>query len=79
MKPDSLPPACAADPTIDSLLRALHGCVHPKAERLRARLLAQPDAEQLSALSENVRDLLCLSFGCAEAARRLDPPDATPH
>jgi len=49
----------------------MEGCCHPKAGRLLARLAAQPDAEALAALRADVLDLLTLSFGKAEALRRL--------
>ncbi len=60
-----------ADPETARLVRAMEGCCHPKAGRLLARLAAQPDAEALAALRADVLDLLTLSFGKAEALRRL--------
>jgi len=64
--------ACrAASPQARLLLDALQDCCHPRAERLRARLLDCRDAHKLAELRGEVLNLLALSFGRAEAALRL--------
>jgi hypothetical protein len=60
-----------ADPKALALVQALSGCCHPRAGRLTARLLACTQPEQLLALQGDVRNLLALSFGPAEADQRL--------
>jgi len=67
--------ACrAAAPRVRLLLNALQDCCHPRAERLRARLLDCRDAQNLAELRGEVLNLLTLSFGRAEAALRLQQP-----
>lgn len=66
--------SCTAAPPCDAataLLDALHGCCHPRVERLKARLAGEPDAEQFAVLRSEVLNVLALSFGTAEAQRRL--------
>ena len=53
------------------LIDALADCCHPRAERLRARLADQASADQLPLLRGEVLNVLALSFGPAEAQRRL--------
>jgi hypothetical protein len=60
-----------ASPEAAALVRALGDCCHPKAGRLLARLGKQPDAEELTHLRAEVLHLLSLTFGRAEAHRRL--------
>ncbi len=62
-----------ADPETARLVQAMEGCCHPKAGRLLGRLAQRKDtdAEALAALRADVLDLLTLSFGKAEALRRL--------
>ena len=54
-----------------TLVHALAGCCHPKAARLLARLGEHPDADARVALRADVLQLLTLTFGRAEALRRL--------
>jgi hypothetical protein len=62
---------CAA-PQVRPLLNALQDCCHPRAERLRARLLDCRDAQNnLAELRGEVLSLLTLSFGRADAELRL--------
>ncbi|MDR0274781.1 MAG: hypothetical protein LBI48_05495 [Burkholderiaceae bacterium] len=65
---------CAAAPHARLLLGALEGCCHPRAERLRARLLDCRDAQNLAELRGEVLNLLTLSFGRVEAGLRLQQP-----
>ena len=60
-----------ADPRIAALVGALTDCIHPRAARLKARLAADPDDEQLGQLRAEVLNLVAMSFGLAEAERRL--------
>ncbi len=60
-----------ASPAARALAETLAGCCHPRAERLAARLLACDQPEQLPLLRGEVLNLLALSFGTAEAQRRL--------
>ena len=60
-----------ADPRAVALTRTLSDCCHPRAERLVARLLDCRDDDQLALLRGDVLNLLALSFGPAEALRRL--------
>jgi hypothetical protein len=60
-----------------ALSQALTDCCHPRAARLQARLTGHLDADQLALLRGEVLNLLALSFGAAEAQRRLQ--DAAPH
>ncbi len=60
-----------ADPKAIVLMRTLEGCCHPRAMRLKVRLAACQSGEQLSLLHAEVTYLLTMSFGQAEAARRL--------
>jgi hypothetical protein len=64
----------AACPQARLLLDALQDCCHPRAERLRARLLDCHDTQNLLGLRAEVLNLLALSFGCAEAQARLRQP-----
>ncbi len=59
------------DPLIVALIATLADCCHPRAERLKVRLLDCRDADQLALLKGEVLNLLALSFGPAEAMRRL--------
>jgi len=61
---------CAA-PHVRKLLATLEDCCHPRAERLRARLLDCGDAQNMAELRAEVLSLLTLSFGRAEAESRL--------
>jgi hypothetical protein len=63
--------AASPDPRALALVQALSGCCHPRAGRLAARLLACTQPDQLRALQNDVRNLLVLSFGPAEAEHRL--------
>ena len=60
-----------ADPETAAIVRAMEGCCHPKTGRLLARLGQHPDAETLKQLRGDVLQLLTLTFGKAEALRRL--------
>ncbi len=60
-----------ADPETAALVEALEGCRHPKAGRLLARLGQHPDPDVLTQLRADVLQLLTLTFGRAEALRRL--------
>jgi hypothetical protein len=53
------------------LMGTLEDCLHPKAERLRARLARNPSGEELVLLRYDVLELLTLAFGRVEAMRRL--------
>ncbi len=53
------------------MIQALEGCCHPRAGRLLSRLRDHNDADQLNQLRADVLNLLVLSFGPAEARRRL--------
>ena len=55
------------------LVRALADCCHPRAARLKARLVECQGPDQLALLKAEVLNLLTLSFGPAEAQRRLQP------
>ena len=59
------------DPVAAVLIEALHDCVHPRSGRLRAQLQGCTDAAQLEHLRGEVFNLLAMSFGPAEAERRL--------
>ena len=63
--------AADADPRAVALTHTLADCCHPRAERLVVRLLDCRDADQLAQLRGDVLNLLALSFGPAEALRRL--------
>ena len=63
--------AADADPRAVALTRTLSDCCHPRAERLIVRLLDCRDDDQLALLRGEVLNLLALSFGPAEALRRL--------
>jgi len=52
----------------------LEDCCHPRAERLRSRLLDCSNAQNLDGLRAEVHNLLALSFGRAEAELRLRAP-----
>ncbi|HPZ57288.1 hypothetical protein [Ottowia sp.] len=54
-----------------ALSHALSDCCHPRAARLQARLSAHIDPDQLAQLRGEVLNVLALSFGAAEAQRRL--------
>jgi hypothetical protein len=60
-----------ADPESAALIRALAGCCHPKANRLLVRLSQCPDLATRTQLRADVLQLLTLTFGKAEALRRL--------
>jgi hypothetical protein len=53
------------------MIRALVGCCHPRAGRLKSRLLACNEPQELHQLHGEVLNLLALSFGPHEAQRRL--------
>ncbi len=59
------------DPQAAGLIDTLSDCCHPRAGRLKARLADNPDADQLALLRGEVLNVLALSFGTAEAQRRL--------
>ena len=58
-------------PTAAALIATLSDCRHPRAGRLATRLADSHDAEDLAMLRGEVLNLLALSFGPAEALRRL--------
>ncbi len=58
-------------PQAAALMAALADCQHPRAGRLVARLSDSHDSEDLALLRGEVLNLLALSFGLAEAQRRL--------
>ncbi len=58
-------------PQAAALIEALTDCHHPRAGRLTARLADSHDSEELALLRGEVLNLLALSFGLAEAQRRL--------
>ena len=60
-----------ADPKAIALMSTLEGCCHPRAMRLRQRLVSCQSGEQFTLLQAEVTHLLSLSFGPAEATRRL--------
>ena len=60
-----------ADPQAMVLMNTLDGCCHPRASRLKARLVDCQCNDQLALLRAEVTHLLTLSFGPAEAQRRL--------
>ena len=66
--------AQATHPQANLLLGALEDCCHPRAERLRSRLLDCSNAQNLDGLRAEVHNLLALSFGRAEAELRLRAP-----
>ncbi len=70
---DSDTALATATPRAAALVRALDGCRHPRAGRLKARLSDCEDAEQLEMLRGEVFNLLALTFGPSEAQRRLLP------
>jgi len=75
--PDASSPAKtrqATCPQALQLLGALEDCCHPRAERLRARLLDCGDEQSLAGLRAEVLNVLALSFGRAEAQARLRQP-----
>ena len=59
------------DPQAAALIDTLADCCHPRAARLKARLADGPDADQMALLRGEVLNVLALSFGTAEAQRRL--------
>ncbi len=69
--PISMECCAAADPKAIALMATLDGCCHPRAMRLKARLAACDSCDQLPLLQAEVTHLLTLSFGPAEAQRRL--------
>ncbi len=74
--PDTVVPDgwhAAALPQATVLVRALADCCHPRAARLKARLVECQGPDQLALLKAEVLNLLTLSFGPAEAQRRLQP------
>lgn len=60
-----------ASPEAAALAQSLEGCCHPRAGRILARLGRHPESDELERLRAEVEQLLCLSFGPAEARRRL--------
>jgi len=54
-----------------ALIDAMAGCCHPRVGRLTERLLSCDQPDQLRELRGDVLNLLALSFGPAEAQRRL--------
>lgn len=58
-------------PQAAALIEALADCHHPRAGRLTARLAESWDVDALAMLRGEVLNLLALSFGPAEAHRRL--------
>ncbi len=62
-----------ANPETAKLMRALADCHHPRATRLLTRLRDCQDAKELATLRAEVFRLLALSFGPAEAERRVPP------
>ena len=59
-----------------ALSHTLHDCCHPRAVRLQARLSSDIDADQLALLRGEVLNVPALSFGAAEAQRRLQGAQA---
>ncbi len=62
-----------ACPEAAALIQALRGCQHPRSGRLMARLRDCQDETRMSELRAEIFQLLALSFGRAEAERRLQP------
>ena len=62
---------CKPSAEADALTRALADCCHPRAPRLVARLLDGSAPAHMELLRAEVFNLLALSFGPAEAHRRL--------
>ena len=60
-----------AHPQAAGLIDILADCCHPRAARLKARLIDAENPEQLALLRGEVLNVLALSFGPAEAQRRL--------
>ena len=58
-------------PQAAALIDTLADCRHPRAGRLTVRLAESHDAGELAMLRGEVLNLLALSFGPAEAQRRL--------
>ena len=74
--PDTVIPGAlldSADPHATALVQTLADCCHPRAARLKARLVECRDPARLTLLQGEVMNLLSLSFGVAEAERRLQP------
>jgi hypothetical protein len=71
----ALQTASEADPELAAWAAALHECRHPKAQRLLVRLAEyvqqRGSADQRAQLRADIHQLLTLSFGKAEAQRRL--------
>ncbi|MEW6465774.1 MAG: hypothetical protein HZY78_12580 [Burkholderiaceae bacterium] len=71
----ALQAASEADPELAAWAAALGECRHPKAQRLLLRLAEYAQhpgsAEQRAQLRADIHQLLTLSFGKAEAQRRL--------
>ncbi|MEZ5607134.1 MAG: hypothetical protein R3E52_08375 [Burkholderiaceae bacterium] len=62
-----------ACPEAALLIQALRGCQHPRSGRLMARLRDCQDPTHFDELRAEIFQLLALSFGRAEAERRLLP------
>ena len=62
-----------ACPEAAALIQALRGCQHPPSGRLMARLRDCQDEARMNDLRAEIFQLLALSFGRAEAERRLHP------
>ena len=60
-------------PHASALIEALRGCRHPRSGRLVARLRDCRNGDELVLLHGDVFHLLVLSFGIAEARRRIPP------
>ena len=58
-------------PQAAALIDTLADCRHPRAGRLTVRLAESHDADELAMRRGEVLNLLALSFGPAEAQRRL--------
>ncbi|MBS0597601.1 MAG: hypothetical protein H6927_08850 [Burkholderiaceae bacterium] len=70
---DSETALVAACPEAATLIQALRGCQHPRSGRLMARLRDCQDPDRMDELRAEIFQLLALSFGRAEAERRLLP------
>ena len=53
------------------LVRAMEGCLHPRVGRLMRQLSQAACEEDFRRVTSEIKYLLCLTFGEAEAQRRL--------
>ena len=73
VRPQASPEISEVERRARALVAAMDGCCHPRVGRLTERLLNCKQPDQLRELRGDVLNLLTLSFGPAEAQRRLQP------